>query len=172
LRKGLKVLIQALALLRKTQWAGLSFRLMVAGKGHIRRYERLAIQEGVRSEILFLGPVRDTSALYAAADVFCLPTSYEPFSNACMEALASGLPVVTSHINGASEILEGRSAGAIVENPFDPSEVARVLAPLADASTRQRMGDEARRLAEEHPVDQKVEQTLALYQELLSSRGK
>ena len=56
----------------------------------------------------FLGVVQDMPALYGAADIFLLPTIYDPFSNACLEALAAGLPVVTTSANGFSEIMETR----------------------------------------------------------------
>jgi UDP-glucose:(heptosyl)LPS alpha-1,3-glucosyltransferase len=53
--------------------------------------------------------------LYAAADIFILPTIYDPFSNACLEALACGLPVITTRSNGFSEIIENGVHGSIVE---------------------------------------------------------
>ena len=63
----------------------------------------------------FLGEVADLVSLYAAADIFILPTIYDPFSNACLEALASGLPVITTRSNGFSEIIEDRVHGSIVD---------------------------------------------------------
>ena len=53
-----------------------------------------------------LGPVADMQSLFAAADMFILPTVYDPFSNACLEALSYGLPVITTLTNGFSEIVE------------------------------------------------------------------
>ncbi len=64
---------------------GKKFRLFVAGRGRGRKVGGRAVQQ--------LGAVRDLPALYAAADIFLLPTLYDPFSNACLEALAAGLPV-------------------------------------------------------------------------------
>src|SRR5205814_943700 len=63
----------------------------------------------VKSEILDLLPI------YAAADIFILPTIYDPFSNACLEALACGLPVITTRANGFSEIIEDGVHGSIVD---------------------------------------------------------
>ena len=50
--------------------------------------------------------MRDLALLYAAADIFILPTLYDPFSNASLEALAAGLPVITTRGNGFSEVIE------------------------------------------------------------------
>ncbi|HEX9281393.1 MAG TPA: glycosyltransferase family 4 protein, partial [Candidatus Udaeobacter sp.] len=67
--------------------------------------------------VQFLGEVEDLVPVYAAADIFILPTIYDPFSNACLEALASGLPIITTRSNGFSEIIEDGVHGSIVDNP-------------------------------------------------------
>jgi UDP-glucose:(heptosyl)LPS alpha-1,3-glucosyltransferase len=67
--------------------------------------------------VQFLGEVADLVPAYAAADVFILPTIYDPFSNACLEALACGLPVITTRCNGFSEIIEDSVHGSVVEDP-------------------------------------------------------
>jgi len=72
-----------------------------------------------------VGPVTDVEKYYCAGDLFIFPTIYEPFSNVCLEAMASGLPVITSRINGASEVLEEGKNGYIIENPIDPVEIAK-----------------------------------------------
>ncbi len=74
----------------------------------------------------FLGLVKDLPALYTAADVFILPTIYDPFSNACLEAVAAGLPVVTTSANGFSEILTPGVHGDIVQ-PGDITGLAAAL---------------------------------------------
>ena len=72
----------------------------------------------------FLGAVEDLPALFSAADVFTLPTIYDPFSNACLEAIAAGLPVVTTTANGFSEILTRGVHGDVVE-PGDVTALAQ-----------------------------------------------
>src|SRR4030095_14411272 len=85
-RKGLRYATEAVSSL------GQKFRLFVAGRGRGHKVDDRATQR--------LGVVRDLPALYAAADIFLLPTLYDPFSNACLEALAAGLPVVTTRDKG------------------------------------------------------------------------
>jgi UDP-glucose:(heptosyl)LPS alpha-1,3-glucosyltransferase len=120
-RKGLLFAIEAMALCkdRKT-------RLLVAGHGNETLYKTKRLRFWREDPIRFLGEVADVVPLYAAADIFILPTIYDPFSNACLEALACGLPVVTTRSNGFSEIIEDRVHGSIVDHAAD-------LIPLRDA---------------------------------------
>lgn len=98
-RKGLRFAIEAVAELP-------SFVLVVAGKGNPHQTPP--------ANVRYLGAVDSMKELYAAADVFVAPTIYDPFSNACLEALAAGLPVITSDANGFSEIIENGVHGTIV----------------------------------------------------------
>ncbi|MDR0251166.1 MAG: glycosyltransferase family 4 protein [Burkholderiales bacterium] len=88
-----------------------SVHLVVAGEDKRRaRYEALARKLGLMSRVRFLGAVGDIKPAYGAADAFILPTLYDPFPNACVEALACGLPLFTSTGCGAAEwITEGRN---------------------------------------------------------------
>src|SRR2546421_6036515 len=110
-RKGLLFAIEAMALCKDRK-----LRLLVAGRGNARPYQTTRLHFWREEPVQFLGEVADLVPLYAAADVFILPTIYDPFSNACLEALACGLPVITTHSNGFSEIIENGVHGSIVED--------------------------------------------------------
>ena len=101
-RKGLRFAIAAMALCDNRK-----MRLLVAGRGNQRYYKSKHVQ--------FLGEVPDPVRIYSAADIFILPTIYDPFSNACLEALACGLPVITTRSNGFSEIIENGVHGSTVD---------------------------------------------------------
>jgi UDP-glucose:(heptosyl)LPS alpha-1,3-glucosyltransferase len=101
-RKGLRFAIAGMALCDNRK-----MRLLVAGRGSQRYYKSKRVQ--------FLGEVPDLIRIYLAADIFILPTIYDPFSNACLEALACGLPVITTLSNGFTEIIEDGVHGSIVE---------------------------------------------------------
>jgi UDP-glucose:(heptosyl)LPS alpha-1,3-glucosyltransferase len=101
-RKGLRFAIAAMALCNNRK-----MRLLVAGRGNQRSYKSKHVQ--------FLGEVPDSVGIYSAADIFILPTIYDPFSNACLEALACGLPVITTSSNGFSEIIEHGIHGSTVD---------------------------------------------------------
>ncbi len=110
-RKGLLSAIQAMALCKNRK-----LRLLVAGRGNERRYKATRLRFWREEPVQFLGEVADVIRLYAAADIFILPTIYDPFSNACLEALACGLPVITTRSNGFSEIIEDSVHGSIVDH--------------------------------------------------------
>ena len=127
-RKGLRHALAAVARLP----ARIRPRLLVAGRGRPAPFLRAAPAAAARSR--FLGPVRDMAACQAAADVFVLPTLYDPFSNACLEALAAGLPVLTTDANGFAEILTPGMDGDIVRTADHllESELAARLSEWAD----------------------------------------
>jgi UDP-glucose:(heptosyl)LPS alpha-1,3-glucosyltransferase len=90
------------------------------------------------------------------------PAIYEPFSNACLEALACGLPVVTSRINGASEVITHGKDGAVVDEPDDIIGLAAGITSFLDAKNYTAASRAARRTAESLTFDRNVEQTLAV----------
>jgi UDP-glucose:(heptosyl)LPS alpha-1,3-glucosyltransferase len=166
-RKGLRSLIEALGILAHDQWKERRFRLVVVGQGRRHKYQQLAEHLGVSEKVIFVGPHQHPEQVCAAADLSVLPSYYEPFGCVHLEAMATGIPSVASRISGASEILDRRSAGAIVEDPLCPEELAAKISPFADDSIRYRAGIEARKVAEEHSVTDKVRQTIELYEKWL-----
>src|SRR5207249_7854955 len=87
-------------------------RLLVVGRDDTAPYRRLAGELGVAGRVAWLGARPDIERWYAAADALALPTRYEPFGNVHLEALASGLPAVTSLVAGGAEIVDER-CGAV-----------------------------------------------------------
>ena len=105
-RKGLPFVIAALEKISDS-----SLKLVVAGKGRSPR--------NAPSGVRFVGPMADLENAYAAADLFVFPPIYEPSANVVFEALAAGLPVVTSTCNGAAEVIEEGINGTVVTAPSD-----------------------------------------------------
>ena len=102
--RGSEYLLQAISLLNVR---GKRVKLMVVGKDHSAPYKRMSEQLGVAETGRFYrGLLLDIEKYYGAADIFVLPTLYDPFSNACLEAFGSGLPVITTAQNGFSELIE------------------------------------------------------------------
>jgi len=160
-RKGLEFAIRALPHLPE------HVRLRVVGKGNRSRYERLARQLGVAGRVNFAPPQSRIEEAYAGADVFVFPTIYEPFANVCLEAMACGLPVVTSRINGASEIITPGVNGAILEEPSDAGALAEAIRPFLNRDALARAAIAARQTAEALPFGANVEQTLAILVKLV-----
>lgn len=128
-RKGLFPLLHAVARLPDAH-------LLVVGKDKkLAQAKSLAQELGLADRTHFLGGQADVRPYYGAADVFALPTLYDPFPNAVLEALACGLPVLTSPDSGAAELIDAR-CGAVVD-ALDSAAQALALTQLLA------MGDDA-----------------------------
>ncbi len=143
-RKGLITAVEALAALGDRD-----SRLVVIGRGHRATHEAHAARLGVAERIVWLGPRPDVERWYAAADVAVLPTRYEPFGNVHLEALASGLPIVTSTEAGGSELIQDGVNGAVVD-PRDAKALAVAVDRFREMSAggREAVSAAARRAAE------------------------
>jgi UDP-glucose:(heptosyl)LPS alpha-1,3-glucosyltransferase len=136
-RKGLDPLLGALARLPDP-----ASRLVVAGKGDVPRYQRLAARLGVAERVVWMGPVPEVERLYAAADAVALPARYEPFGNVHLEALAAGVPVLTSTHAGGAEVVRAGENGWVVDTvaaePIAQGLTALREAPAGGWATRAR----------------------------------
>jgi len=162
-RKGLDAVVKALGELRRR---GLTnARLIVVGKGRLGPYRRLAHELSVTDLVRFEGHRHDVECCYAGADLFVLPTLYDPFSNACLEAMACGLPVITTEANGAAEILHNGVNGYVLgEVPGTETLIDALLSLLLSRERRQAMGEAASRTAREYPLSRALTHTLQLYE--------
>jgi len=104
--------------------------------------------------------------VYAAADVFLLPTLYDPFANVTLEALAAGLPVITSAQNGASEIMENEKNGFILPRADDGKLLVHLLQYLAEPEHRAPFRQTAQALAREYDLPRNITATLAVFDQL------
>jgi UDP-glucose:(heptosyl)LPS alpha-1,3-glucosyltransferase len=125
-RKGLGPLLEAFA-----RGPDAASRLVVTGKGDAGRYQGLAARLGVAERVVWTGPREEVERLYAAADVVALPALYEPFGNVHLEALAAGLPVLSSAGAGGAEVVGHGRSGWVVAEPA-PGPIAEGLAALRD----------------------------------------
>src|SRR5262249_34981442 len=113
--KGLEPLLNALTLLPDN----LPFMLLVAGSPKFNSYERLAARLGVQNRVRFIGHCADIRRVFFAADMLVHPTFYDPCSLVVLEALACGLPVITTKNNGAGELMHPPAEGYVVDDPHD-----------------------------------------------------
>jgi UDP-glucose:(heptosyl)LPS alpha-1,3-glucosyltransferase len=155
--KGVAELIAAVALLNT---ARTGFQVVIAGKANARRYQGLSRRLGCIDRVLFSGPLETVEDLYAAADVYVHPTWYDPCSLVVLEALASGLPVITTRFNGASEIITEGREGFLLDTPRDVKDLADRMGYFFERSRIQPMGIQARSLAEQFSWDRNVDEML------------
>jgi len=145
-RKGLRTAIRAVEMME-------DISLVVAGRGPADAFRSRRAR--------FVGPTGDLAALFAAADVFVLPTRYDPFSNACLEALAAGLPVVTTPANGFCEIIRPGTDGAVVPAD-DPLALADELENWRPSGARASGREPRRARAAEFSIGRNALETLAV----------
>ena len=164
-RKGLDAAIAALARCPDTTTV-----LLVAGKDrHARRFLAQARDAGVADRVRLLGARPDVRPLYAAADIFLLPTRYDPFPNTALEALATGLPVIVGRCSGAAEVVSADQNGWVCD-PADPASLARLMQQAAgvagNAARFAQMRAAARLTAERFGLDAMARELTDLYAKL------
>jgi len=143
-RKGFGPLLRAVALLGDAR-----LRLLAVGRLDAGRYAAEIGRLGLTDRVHFAGPSGDVATFYAAADLFALPTQYEAWGLVIVEALACGLPVVTSRLAGASvAVSEGRT-GNLLDDPNDVDEITAKMRPLLDGwpAPAEEIGDSVRHYA-------------------------
>lgn len=166
-RKGLATAISALGRLRSPK-----ARLLVVGRGEIERFRELAAAAGVADRVTFVGFQRDVVPYFAAADAFVFPTRYEPFGMVVTEAMAAGLPTITTRAAGAAEVITPGESGWLLDRPDDAGELAeRLDALLADPARVAAMGASARETARQVDWAYVARETERVYRELLSEKA-
>ncbi len=108
--------------------------LIVVGTGRPDSFKELAKQMGVERNLRFVGRAMRIRDCYIAADLLLHPALYEPFANVCLEALACGLPVLTTRTNGSSELIEEGRNGFTVPTAEACAMMAEKLANFAGSS--------------------------------------
>lgn len=163
-RKGVDRTLESFARL-----PGDAARLVVVGADHaLEAMRALAARLGLAPRVHFTGGLADVTPMYAAADCLVLPTLYEPFGNVVLEALACGLPVVTSTRNGAAEVIEPGVNGYVC----DALDRAGLAAAMTDVLALDPAGRRAaaRRTAEAYSIEAMAERLIGLYRDLLAGR--
>lgn len=158
-RKGLKASISALA--------ATDAHLLVVGQDKQQsRYENLARSLGCEKRIHFLGVQNNVIPFYHAADSLILPTLYDPFPNVILEAMACGLPVITSFTCGGAEFIIDGKQGFVCDALDVPALTAAAVA-IPQRTLDSRMGDLARERVLPCSPQQLATQLHALYQQVL-----
>lgn len=164
LRKGIEPAIRALASVPGAHLVGVS-------RTSPEPYRALAASCGVAERVTLLPPTNQVERYYGAADVLVLPTPYDAFGMVITEAMACGLPVITTPMAGAAELLTDGVHGFVVSSPTDTDALSAAMRTLAsDESARSRMGAAAAALMLEHSWDHVAKQTLDVYYNHLARR--
>ncbi len=157
--KGLPELLRAWRLLEPGR-----FTLAVAGRGRS--------PAGTPPNVLVLGDQADTRALYRAADVLIHPTFYDPFSRVVIEAMACGVPVITTVHNGAAELIRDGREGFVIGDPRDSAALSERIRFFTDAARARSMGAAARQRALETPESAFLDATVAAIEREAERRAR
>jgi len=169
--KGLYPLIQSLTILEHLNASAPFFKLLVAGNENPPPWERVCERVGVGNRVAFLGPVGDMERLYAASDIFALPTYYDSASLVVLEALASGLPVITSVWNGASALIDVPAAGMVLTENDNPEEIARALYTYFPGKKREKALEASPKAVIACSLKYHVDQILEIYLEVIKKKA-
>ncbi len=164
-RKGLKITLDALAQLPETA------HLLVVGKDKQRAaFKHYADKLGIAQRVHFTGGQKNVMPFYGAADALVFPTLYEPFGNVALEALACGLPVITSTHSGAAELIRAGENGFTCD-PLDLQQLVAAMNRLLDPGLRLKAGSMARATAETFGLERMSTALLSLYNGLLCAHA-
>lgn len=164
--KGLAPLIKSLVFLPKS----IDFRLVVVGHSKYRGYERLAKSLGVADRIRFLGFRSEPRDQFFGADFLIHPTFYDPCSLVALEALACGLPVVTTRYNGASELISEGDEGFVIADPHDGRELAGAIRRLCEPRTLAHCSRAAKQTGNRWTFEDHYQQLLRVFTEVRGLR--
>ena len=166
--KGLDPLLRGVARMRETpeyRERAEAFRLVVVGNPKFAAYQRLADRLGIAAQVRFVGHCREMKNAYFASDFLVHPTFYDPCSLVVLEALACGLPVITTRVNGASELLSPPLEGFVLDDPHDCEQMAWSLGMLLDPVRRHACTVAARKTGTQWTFEQHYQQLLAAFRD-------
>lgn len=158
-RKGLPPLLRALS--------GINRRvklLAVGGTGGMKACRDLTRELGLEGRVNFTGPVyRESRDYFFAADLFIFPTRFDPFGTAVLEAMAAGLPVITSRRVGSAELITPGKEGFLLDDPEDSRALAALVNRVVVEDKGTEMGAAGRQTARGCTWEEKAKEMLALY---------
>ena len=163
--KGLGYLIKALAEIKKEDHP--PFKLLVLGRDRQDPYLRLAKKIGISEEVIFAGSTNEPEKYYGAADLLVHPTFYDACSLTVLEALASGLPVITTSSNGASGILSQGEEGWVIQELKDVNRLGSAIQHFFNEDVRHRASHQGRNKAETYSEKGNFDQMMRVFREAI-----
>jgi len=140
---------------------------LIVGRDNLAPYIRLAERHGVADRVLFSGPTQRIQMFFHAADFLVHPTFYDPCSRVVLEAMAAGLPAITTKFNGAAERITDGKEGYVIDSPNDIAALTDRIDRLSDEEFRRKCGQQARKAVEGFSMAKHAERTLQLYEEII-----
>ncbi len=146
------------------------FVLLVVGRDNPVRYNKRVEDLRLTRHVIFTGPTQRVGAFFHAADACVHPTYYDPCSRVVLEALARGLPCITTRFNGAAEVMTDGGEGFILEAPDSVAELAERIAALRSSDLRRRMSERAFGLRDQISMERHVGELEAVFKDVVARR--
>ena len=168
--KGLPRLLEALALRLRRAPTARPIHLLVCGGGRLGPVRAQVARLGLAEAVRLIGFAPDVRPCYYASDFFVLPTYYDPCALVVFEALACGLPVITTACNGAGELITEGREGFVLAAPDAVAHLADLLDRMADDDARRAMSRHAARLGRARSFDDHVGRLIELCEEVAEEK--
>ena len=166
--KRLNLVIEGIAgLIKRTENVS-RLKLLVVGKGNQAPYQALARQLGIAQRVIFAGVTREVEKYYLASDIFAMPSVFDTFGMAVLEAMAAGLPVVITRKVGAKDLVADGVQGFVLGEDPAPTDFGGKISFLLNRENRLKMGWLAQKTALRHTWDSVADQVEEIY---LMQRG-
>lgn len=165
--KGLDDILFSLAKLKTQNY---KFKLIVAGKGNIIKYTKMAKEVQIISDVIFTGPVNKENLIrmYLASDLYIMLSRFDTFGMVVLEAMAAGLPVIISSNVGAKDIVQEGVNGFIISDTSDANYIAAKIALLLDENIRRPFATAACQTAAQNTWDDVTKKYAAIYENIMA----
>jgi len=167
-KKGIEPLVEAASQLKGRGHD--RFRIFIVGGepsgGLARRIKKLHLED----TFLFTGPVRSADPYYANSDVFVLPTYYDACSLVVIEAMACGLPPITTTANGAAGIITDGQDGFVIVHPPASSDLAEAMSLFFDEERRRQMSDAASHVGHHYSLQKNHQEMIGIFDDIVASK--
>ena len=164
--KGLDDVLSSLA---KLKAQNKKFKLVVVGKGNIKKYTKMAQKVQIHSDVIFTGPVSKEKLIriYLAGDIYIMLSKFDTFGMVVLEAMAAGLPAIISSNVGAKDLVRENENGFIVSDTSDADYIAAKISLLLDENIRRKMSVAASETAAQNTWDTVTNKYAAIYENIL-----
>ena len=167
--KRLDLVIQGIAGLVTKDRRSYRLKLLVVGKGNKKRYLTMAHELRIDNRVIFAGVMQEVEKYYLASDIFAMPSRFDTFGLAVLEAMMAGLPVLITQRVGARDLVEPGVHGFILKEEPSPMDVTEKLALFMKKENRLKMGENAKKLAMQYTWEKRSAHVANLYKSLIKT---
>jgi UDP-glucose:(heptosyl)LPS alpha-1,3-glucosyltransferase len=169
--KGLLSLIDAMAIVKQRPAKRPAY-LIVAGRGAIKKYQRIVEKAGIKDRVIYMGQTGSIKNLLLLSDVAVLPTYYDPASRFILEALSAGKPVITTKFNGAADLFTADRHGKVFDSPDNIGALAEAIRYFCSTEniTTAKNAIEQDNIKSRVSIKTHCEKLIKLYEEIIRNR--